>query len=102
MVVPVDPVEYGGAGFGMGGEVRPVDEFALEAGPERLGHRVVIRIADGPHRLGDPEPCAQAPVVVRGVLAAVVAVEHDTADEAPATTLTDGGFEGVGDELGAH
>ena len=42
------------------------------------------------------------PVVVGGVLAAVVAVEHDTADPVAAAALTDGGFEGVGDELGAH
>ena len=42
------------------------------------------------------------PVVVRGVLAAVVTVEHDTADPVSAAALTDGCFQGVGDELGAH
>jgi hypothetical protein len=32
----------------------------------------------------------------------VVAVEHDTADVAAAAALSDRGFEGVGDQLGAH
>jgi hypothetical protein len=42
------------------------------------------------------------PIVVRRVLAAVVAVEHDTADPMATAALTDRCFEGVGDELGAH
>jgi hypothetical protein len=35
-------------------------------------------------------------------LAAVIAVEHDTNDVARAAALTDGCFEGVGDQFGAH
>jgi len=39
---------------------------------------------------------------VDSALAAVVAVEHDTADPESATALADRGLEGIGDELGAH
>lgn len=49
-----------------------------------------------------PNPAAQLAVVVRRVLAAVVTVEHDTADPAAAAALTDGCLEGVSDEFGAH
>jgi len=82
--------------------VRPVDELALEAGPEGLGHRVVIGVADAAHRLGDPQPAAELVVVVRGVLTAVITVEHDTADPVSAAALPDGGVKGVGDQLSAH
>ena len=39
---------------------------------------MVVGIADGAHRPRDPDPCAQATVIVGGALTAVVAVEHDT------------------------
>ena len=50
-IVPAfDELEAGNAGFGLGFELSPVEQFAFERGEEALAHGVVVAIADRAHR----------------------------------------------------
>jgi len=48
VVEAFDEVEEGGAGLVVGGETRPVEEFAFEGGEERLRDRTIIANTGGP------------------------------------------------------
>jgi len=50
VVLTRDVREQRMACFGLGLETASVNELALEAGEEALGHRVVVGVADGAHR----------------------------------------------------
>src|SRR3990172_2754056 len=76
-------VDEGGdlpAGLVLGGEVPAGQQFVLEGRVEALGGGVVERRADTAHRLDGPESGAGVGEHVAGVLAALVRMEHDTAD----------------------
>ena len=53
VVEAFDVVEDGGAGLVPVGEAGPVQEFGLEGGEERLGYRIVVRVASPSHRYCD-------------------------------------------------
>ena len=66
----VNQVKVAARAAGPGGEMLAVDRFAFEPREKCLGHGVVVRIADGAHRLGDPQAVTQGPVLDRSVLGA--------------------------------
>ena len=47
--------------FGMIPKPGPVEQFALEAGEEALGHGVVVTVSDGTHRERDAGVAAALP-----------------------------------------
>ena len=68
-VVPTfDPGEDGHARLSEGLPGAPVDELALQAGEEALGHGVVVRIAHAPHRRSHAHLLAALAKVDAGVL----------------------------------
>ena len=56
VVEPFDVLEDAYAGLDSGPEAGPVQEFGREAGEERLGDGVVIRVASPAHRYRDAGP----------------------------------------------
>ena len=58
-------------------EADSVEELALEAGEEALGHGVVMAAPDRAHRGDDPRLAAPLPEGQRGVLAALVGMMDD-------------------------
>ena len=53
-VVPsLDVGKQGQPRLGVALEATPIDQFALEAGEEAFGHRVVVGVADAAHRRAD-------------------------------------------------
>ena len=80
------------------GQVRAVEQLALQRGEEGLGDGVVQRVADGAHRAeqaGVAEALSEHP---GRVLAAVIGM----GDGAVGATPQAGHLEGVDDELGAE
>ena len=74
-IVPaLDPTEEFGLRFGAISEGRPVEQFALEAGEEALGHGVGVAISDGTHRERDSCVSAALPEGQGSVLAALIGV----------------------------
>ncbi len=72
-VVPaLDELEDGELRLGMRTEGRAIDEFTFECREEALAHRVVVAIADRPHRRTDTGLLAASPERDRGVLRAAV------------------------------
>ena len=68
VVEAFDVVEDGGAGLVAVGEAGLVQEFGLDGGEERLGDRVVIRVASPSHRYRDASLVAAGPERPRGGL----------------------------------
>ena len=71
-----------------------VNKFSFQRGPQAFGHGIVVGIADGSHRLGNPELLAEEPVVQTRVLAAMIGVE-DGAGESVAAPGEGSGPKGV-------
>ena len=99
VVVPVEKRHDFGAGLGQIPEAVLVDEFALERREERLGHRIVVAVADGSHRDRDPRPAAAPHVTSCTVLTALIRMVNDAGQR---SAHRGGHVDGVDDEIGAH
>lgn len=81
VVVGLDPVEYDLANLIPlhGGALEPVDQFLLQRCEKTLHARVVKAAMRAAHALTDgTEPGEHRPVLLAGVLAAVVGVQYQT------------------------
>jgi hypothetical protein len=67
----------------VGAERLAGEECALQGREEAFGHRVVVAIADGPHRAADADRLAALAEQQRGVLAAMVGVVNDARAGSP-------------------
>ena len=77
-VVPaLDPGSNGETGLDLGPETAAIEQFAFPAGQVALRHRVVVGIADGPHRRPHAHVLAALAERLRGVLAPLIAVRND-------------------------
>jgi len=83
VVEDLDVLEEGGAGLQVSAERLVGEEFALQGREEARGHRVVVAIADGPHRAADADRLAVLAEEQRGVLAAMVGVVNDARAGSP-------------------
>ena len=74
-VVPaLDELEDRHTRLGLRLETVPVNQLAFERGKEALGHRIVVAIADRPHRRPHTHQSAALAEGERGVLTALVAM----------------------------
>ena len=81
VVVGLDPAEYDLANLIPlhGGELEPVDQFLLQRCEKTLHARVVKAAMRAAHALPDgTEPGEHRPVLLAGVLAAVVGMQNQT------------------------
>lgn len=69
LVEPLDEVEHGHAGLGLGAEAAAIEQLALKGGEECLGQRVVVGVADRSRAGADAGFAASHPKRQRGVLA---------------------------------
>jgi hypothetical protein len=74
-----DPLEDGGAGFGVGGEGAAMDQFAFEAAPEAFHGGVVVAVATSTHARHGPRLGQALPVIAAGVLDALIGVMEQSA-----------------------
>src|ERR1700694_1518915 len=72
VIPPLDELEDGHAGLGLGFEAAAVEQLAFEHGEKTLAHGVVETVADRTHRGPHPGLVAAFAESQRGVLAALV------------------------------
>ena len=90
VVPPVDEVEHRRAGVEWRRERDAVEELALERGEEALAERVVVAVADRPHRRTDARLPAPRPEGQRGVLTTLIRMMNHR----PGLPLLDGHVQG--------
>ena len=96
-IVPaLDELEDGHAGLRLGLELPPIEQLALQGGEEALAHRIVVGIANRPHRRPDAGFLAAQAEGDRGVLRSLVRVM----DHVDRTPLRQRHVEGIEHELG--
>ena len=97
-IVPTfDEAEAGHSRLGLGRESLAIKQLTFERSEEALAHRVVVSVADGPHRWPHTGLAAPGAEGERGVLAPLVGM----IDDVPRPPLTDRHVERVEHQLGA-
>ena len=102
VVEAFEVVEHRHACLGLRAEATSVEQLALEGAEEALAHRVVVRVADGPHRRSDACLLAAHAEGDGGVLAAVVGMVDDAARLALRDRHVQRLDDDVGLEAGGH